>query len=246
MKDVYEKFAYDYDEFGAISEYLADEKVFFENLFKKHNVNTVLDCACGTGQHLYMLSEMGFSVFGSDFSEAMLEVANKNLQKNGKEIPICQCDFRFLEQKHISNFDAILCLTTALPHLHTDEDLITALKSMKNKLNKNGVLILTQGITHYNLTLPSIQTIVNRNDFSRIFVLERDNQFQTIHILDLFHSENRTESNQYDMVRRIILDNDYRKLLSEAGFENVQIFGDYNMNEYNEKSKRLIVVAINE
>ena len=28
MKDPYEKFAYDYDEFGPIDEYLGDEKTF--------------------------------------------------------------------------------------------------------------------------------------------------------------------------------------------------------------------------
>jgi hypothetical protein len=62
----------------------------------------------------------------------------------------------------------------------------------------------------------------------------------------LFHSDSRTENNQYEIVYRIILDNDYRKLLSEAGFENISIYGDYGMNEYNENSRRLIVVAINE
>lgn len=243
MKDLYKKFAYDYDEFGVIEEYLGSERDFFEKLFTKHDVKTVLDCACGTGQHLYMLFEMGFDVSGSDYSEAMLEVADINLKKCEKTITLCQCDFRYLERKHTQTFDAIVCLTTALPHLHTDRDLITALRSMKNRLNKNGLLVLTQGTTHYTLSLPSIEVVVNRADFSRVFVKEHDEQFQTIHVLDLFHSDNRNESNQYDIVYKIILDNDYRRLLSEAGFNNIQIFGDYNMSNYNEKSKRIIVVA---
>jgi len=67
MKDIYENFAYDYDEFGAIEEYLGDEKNFFKTMFDKYGVKTVLDCACGTGQHLYMLSEMGYNVSGSDY-----------------------------------------------------------------------------------------------------------------------------------------------------------------------------------
>jgi hypothetical protein len=53
------------------------------------------------------------------------------------------------------------------------------------------------------------------------------------------------ENNQYDIVYRILLDNDYRKLLKEAGFENYQFFGDYSMNAYDEKSMRLIVTANN-
>jgi ubiquinone/menaquinone biosynthesis C-methylase UbiE len=120
LRDVYEKFAYDYDEFGSIEEYLGDEKSFFENLFKKYSVNKILDCACGTGQHLNLFSEIGLSVSGSDYSESMLTVAEKNLKKLGKAIPLSQCDFRFLEQKHTDTFDTVVCLSTALPHLHTD------------------------------------------------------------------------------------------------------------------------------
>lgn len=243
MKDLYEKFAYDYDEFGVIDDYLGSERDFFEKLFIKHDVKTVLDCACGTGQHLYMLSEMGFDVSGSDYSEAMLDVADENLKKHDKTIPLCQSDFRYLEKKHTETFDAIVCLTTALPHLHTNKDLITALKSMKNRLNQNGLLVLTQGTTHYTLTLPSIEVVVNREDFSRVFVKEHDEEFQTIHVLDLFHSDNRNESNQYDIIYKIILDDDYKILLTEAGFDNIQIYGDYDMSNYDKKSKRLIVVA---
>ncbi len=245
MKDLYEKFAYDYDEFGAIEKYLGNEKYFFEQLFSEYHVKTVLDCACGTGQHLYMLSEMGCEVSGSDYSQAMLDVANMNLKVNKKEIPLCQCDFRYLEEKHIKTFDAVVCLTSALPHLHTDMDLVTALKSMKSRLNENGLLVLTQGTTHFTLTLPSVEVVINRKDFSRVFVKEQDNRFQTIHVLDLFHSEERCESNQYDIIYRILLDDDYKTLLSEAGFENIQIYGDYDRSSYTEKSRRLIVVAQN-
>jgi len=55
MIDRYEKFAYDYDEFGSIEDYLGDDYSFFEKLFRMNSINTVLDCACGTGQHLLLL-----------------------------------------------------------------------------------------------------------------------------------------------------------------------------------------------
>ena len=242
MKDVYENFASDYDEFGLFK-WSANEKQFFDSLFKENNVHTVLDCACGTGQHLLMFSEMGLDVTGSDYSRAMLREAKTNLETHQKEIHLSQCDFRYLEQKHEDKFDAVVCLTTALPHLHTDEDLITALKSMKSRLNKNGLLVLTQGTTHFNLTLPSIQVLINREDFSQIFVIENEASFQTIHILDLYHSNSRTESNQYDIVYRILLDDDYKRLLSEAGFQNISIWGDYKKTDYTKESRRLIVVA---
>lgn len=41
MNDIYEKFAFDYDEFGSIENYLGDEKNFFDRIFRKHNVRTI-------------------------------------------------------------------------------------------------------------------------------------------------------------------------------------------------------------
>lgn len=159
MKDIYEKFAFDYDEFGSIEDYLGDEKNFFDRIFRKHNVRTILDCACGTGQHLYMLSQLGYRVWGSDHSFSMLDVAKKNLQQKGQTIPLHQCDFRYLENTFNLCFDAIVCLTTSLPHLHSDDDLLMAVKSMKNRLNNGGLLVFTSSTTHYNLTLPPIEVV---------------------------------------------------------------------------------------
>ena len=88
-----------------------------------------------------MLAQSGYNVWGSDYSKSMLEVANKNLQKRNYNIPLRQCDFRYLERAFEEEFDAIVCLTNSLPHLHTDEDLLTAIRSMKNRLNKNGLLV---------------------------------------------------------------------------------------------------------
>ena len=240
MKDQYEKFAFDYDEFAS---FFGDEKPFFEKLFKEHGVKTVLDCACGTGRHLGMFSEMGLNVSGSDYSESMLEVAKNNLKTLGAAIPLCQCDFRFLEQKHAATFDAVVCLTTALPHLHTDEDLVTALKSMKNRLNQGGLLILTQRNIHKTLSPPTIDVVANTRDFSRVAVRANDGRFQTLSVLDLFHSDSRTESNQYDIILRILLDDDHRRLLSEAGFNEISIYGDLDRSEYTEKSRLLIAIA---
>lgn len=243
MKDLYEKFAYDYDEFGVIENYIGAEKEFFEKIIQKYNVKSILDCACGTGQHLLMLHNLGLSVKGSDYSDSMLEVARNNLNKNNIDIPLTQCDYRYLETTFDEKFDMVVCLTTAIAHMLTDSDLITALTSMKNRLNENGILVLTQGTTHKTLQLPTIEVIVNRPDFSRVFVKENDGEFFTIHILDLFHSESRTGSNQYDMKTKIILDDDYRRLLKTTGYRNIDIFGDYSMNGYNTESSRLIVVA---
>ena len=172
-----------------------------------------------------------------------MEMAKRNLSELGQEIKLRQCDFRYLENAFEEKFDAILCLTTSLPHLHEDEDLITALKSMKNRLNEGGILILTQGATPATLQLPPIEVVVERKDFTRVYVKEHDDRFQTIHILDLYHSESRLENRQYDVTYRLLFDKEYRELLTKAGFEYIRFYGDYHRNPYTGSSRRLIVVA---
>lgn len=243
MKDIYEKFAFDYDEFGPIEDYLGDEKTFFNKLFSERGVKTVLDCACGTGQHLYMLAQSGYRVCGSDYSASMLRVAAKNLAALNEQVCLRQCDFRYLERAFSETFDAVVCLTTALPHLHSDTDLLLALRSMKTRLNEGGLLVLTQGTTHFSLALPPIEVVVNREDFSRVFIKEHDDTLQTIHVLDLFHSKQRNDANQYDIVYRILLDDDYQNLLAQAGFRDIHIYGDYDFTPYTKDSRHLIVVA---
>lgn len=243
MKDLYEKFAYDYDEFGAIEEYLGDEKHFFEEVFKRYKVSNVLDCACGTGQHLLMLLQSGFHVAGLDYSKSMIEVAKRNLSGYGYTPKLQQCDFRYLEKVFDETYDAVICLTNSLPHLHCDEYLVTALISMKKRIREGGILVLSSGTTHATLQYPPIEVVVNRQDFSRVFVKEYDEQFQTIHIVDLFHDEHHVESNQYDIKYRLLLDEDYKRLLEEAGYKKINIYGDYSQNPYDKNSMKLIVVA---
>jgi len=48
------------------------------------------------------------------------------------------------------------------------------------------------------------------------------------------------------MKYRILLDEDYKRLLAQAGFADIRIYGDYQMDEYSaDSSRRLIVVAQN-
>lgn len=243
MEDVYQKLAYDYDEFDSIEKYSEAERTFLEKLFTESHVEKVLDCACGTGQHLLMLSEAGFQVSGSDFSAAMIDMAKKNLESHNYHIPLKKSDFRFLETAHDEKFDAVICMSNSLPHLTEDEDLVCALTSMKNRLKNGGLLVLTSGTTEATLKLPPIETVVNREDFSRIFVKEYDGRLHTINIVDLYHSKERLESNQYKIIYRVLLEDDYQRLLLKAGFKRVDIYGDYDKSPYQKESRKLIVVG---
>ncbi|MEN6326073.1 MAG: class I SAM-dependent methyltransferase [Syntrophomonas sp.] len=245
LKDEYAEWAQSYDKFGSITSIYENEKIFIKRILGKYNVKSALDCACGTGPHLYLLSKLGIKVYGSDYSEAMLNVCKKNLSKSGVIVIIKRADFKYLENVWSEKFDAVLCMGQSIAHLHTQEDLITAFKSMRSRLNDKGILIMTQGTTHMTLQERyRFELVANNKEFSRIFVRDIDNGYQTYNYLDVYHSDRQDEMITYSVHLKIILDDEYRLLLSDAGFSKVCIFGGFDMVPYNkETSWRLIVVA---
>ncbi len=245
VKDIYSDFAKDYDQFGSISDIDQKEQAFINKVFQKYGVKQVLDCACGTGKHLYIVHKMGFDIVGSDYSSSMLDVCQKNLMKEGINIPLKQVDYRYLENTWNQKYDAVLCMTQAIAHMHTKDDLIKAMKSMYKRLNMNGILVMTQGTTH--LTLQNqfrFSLVINNQDFSRLYVRDIEDGFQMVNILDIFHSTTKNEMKKHSMKLKILLDDDFKCLLKEAGFKKVELYGDYQMNSYQkDNSWKLIVVA---
>ncbi len=243
--DPYEKFAKTYDLFGDIADIDQNEEAFYRQLFSQHTVATVLDCACGTGKHCYLFTKMGYKVQASDISEPMLSQARENLQRLGVDISLTRCDFRELEKNFDDTFDAVVCLSTSLPHLHADKELVGALVSMKQVLNPGGIVVVDQGTTHSSIKPDRrFELIVNDKDVSRMFVKDVKENMQTIHIIDIYHSVLSNCLEHYSVTYRILLDDDYRRLLRSAGYRNIRIFGGHDMSAYDpDTSQRLIAVG---
>ena len=133
--DLYAGFASRYDFLFQDGGGRETQVAFFDDVFKKHAVNRVLDCSCGTGEHLAMLAPLGLSLSGSDISPAMLAVAGEKMKRLNLDIPLTRADFRSLPDHFPEPFDAILCLSTSLPHVGSEDEMIRALKSMRASLS---------------------------------------------------------------------------------------------------------------
>ncbi len=220
-----------------------EQRPFFEDLIKTYSVSRVLDCACGTGWHLSMFHDMGLTVFGSDISPDMLAMAKLNLE--GKYIPLKKEDFRTLEHTWGETFEMVVCLTTSLPHMLSDADLITALNSMYARVSEGGILVITSGITDSFLdTKPKfIPARVNAND-AFYFICEYDQDAtMTFNILYVKKTEAAFEhvytSITYNAMRKSTLE----RVFAKTQFKRVSYYGDYDKTEYSPTSTKLIVVA---
>jgi glycine/sarcosine N-methyltransferase len=231
------------DKFGTYDPVIAE---FFRQLFAEHQVRSVLDCACGTGQHLPLFHSLDCEVVGSDNSDAMLAQARRNLAEYGVEVPLHKADYRELAHTFDRRFDAVTCLSSSILHMPTKADVLRAFASMRAVLRDGGILVLTQGTTDRQWgEKPRFIIAVNDRDFTRLFVIDYEGEGATYNILDIRHTDEVSDFKVWRVeYSRVYLADDQERLLKASGFRAVNFYGSYRLEPYDKQtSDRLITVA---
>lgn len=138
MASQYDKFYQDWDQATR------EEAAFLQKLFQEYGFDTsakLLDCACGIGTQAIGLAELGYSVTASDISEGELKEAEKRASARGVSVDFRQADFRNLSAVFSDQFDLIICMDNALPHMLTAEDLEKAVQSITVQLRAGGLFV---------------------------------------------------------------------------------------------------------
>lgn len=246
-EDLYEDFAsrYDlfYERFDEVGHTVA---AFFTTLVDRHQVRSVLDCACGTGRHLPLFHSLGLEVVGSDVSAAMLAQAQINLGILSLEIPLHRLDYRCLPEQFDRQFDAVTCLSGSLLHMPDEKEVLRALGSMRDVLREGGLLVLAQGTTDKQWKRkPRFLLAVGSPAFSRVFVIDYLGEGARYNILDIFRSDDHGGLEVWSVdYPRVYLRDDQERLLRAAGFRSVSFYGDYCFAPYDTTaSDQLITVA---
>ena len=245
-RDPYLDFASRYDAFSeGTAEAAALRERFFKGLFERHGVQRLLDCACGTGADLLLFRSLGLDVVGSDVSDAMLTLAKEKLEAAGAVTSLVRTDFRELSEHVDGPFDAVVCLSTSLPHLHEDAEILKALSSMRDVLQAGGILVLDQGMTDRQWAeKPRFIPAVNTADLCRLIAIDYEAETFTVHVIDFADAGVERAFYHDTFVYRRLLRDDYDRLLRAAGFRDVAFYGGFGLELYSKTgSRRLIVVA---
>lgn len=101
----------------------------------------VLDCACGIGTQAIGLACLGYDVTASDMSEGALTRARAEAVAAGVKIRFEKADFRFLSDTFQEQFDIVLAMDNALPHMLTSYDLERAIRSITDRIRDGGIFV---------------------------------------------------------------------------------------------------------
>lgn len=125
------------------------DKIFRDNGF--HNTAKILDCACGIGTQAIGLAVLGYNVTASDISDGELKEARERAIKNNVEISFKHADFCDLQKTFKKQFDIVIAMDNALPHMLSKSSLETAIKSITNQMATGGIFVAS--IRDYDVLL---------------------------------------------------------------------------------------------
>lgn len=127
------------------------DKIFRDNGFDK--TAKILDCACGIGTQSIGLAKLGYNVTASDISEKEIQEAKIRAEQNNVNIRFNQADFRALSDVFTEQFDVIIAMDNALPHMLSKEALESAIKSITERISTGGIFVCS--IRDYDSLLDS-------------------------------------------------------------------------------------------
>ena len=115
------------------------DRIFTANGFDK-NAN-ILDCACGIGTQTIGLAAIGYNVTGSDISDGEIAEAKERAKKNNVSVSFEHANFCALSNTFSEQFDIVIAMDNALPHMLTSNDLASAIKSIVNQIKDGGMFV---------------------------------------------------------------------------------------------------------
>jgi ubiquinone/menaquinone biosynthesis C-methylase UbiE len=246
--EFYDRFADKYDVMISDKRYDADLP-FFKSVFGRYNVKSILDCSCGTGKHVIKFAQSGFEATGSDISIEMVKKARNNATSLAINASFVHADFKRLADVFDGKFDCVVCLGNSLNHELKDSGMLSALRSMYDVLRDRGVVIvqirnLPKLLEEKKRIFP-IHFHKEPNGDRKLFIYVLDFRkssvtFNVISFLE-FNGEPKFEVNSIDY--RIVSAEKLETLMTEAGFKELETYGDFEFAKFSSDESEDIIVA---
>ncbi|AFD00938.1 Methylase involved in ubiquinone/menaquinone biosynthesis [Methanocella conradii HZ254] len=243
----YSGFVDKYDLFASWEERKRREGRFFRQILQSNGVESVIDCFCGTGFHVAMLSEMGYHVDGIDISPHMIRKAKENLKDMGLDDRVRVGDVKELVAGE--KYDCALSMGNSLPHEFGDENVLKALEGMYGALKYGGIVIIHMEnfdrlYEDKERFIPSVYRRTGDGTEAFIFAIDYYEDRVVFNILSLIERGGKPGF-EVDVVEYNPINvESLKRLLKEAGFSGLALYEDFMMRPLGrDGTYDLIVVA---
>lgn len=200
----------------------------------------VLELACGTGELAIRLQKAGYQVTGLDLSDEMLSLAMNRQLEAGIRFPLIQGDMRQLEE--VGNFEAVTCFSDSLCYMRDENEVLEVFKSVYHTLEEGGVFLFDVHSTHkIDNLFPGYMYNAELDDVVFLWTSYAGEEPHTVeHDLSFFIEEEDGRYRRYDETHRerTYSISTYTNLLKEAGFQHVDVTGDFGRSGIEDTTER--------
>lgn len=208
-------------------------KKLTENLHLANHAK-VLDLACGKGRHAVTLNKLGYNVLGIDLSIESIKYAK---QFENEHLKFEVHDMR--EVYHENEFDAVFNLFTSFGYFEDYNDNFKVFEAVKTQIKEHGIFILDYLNAEKVVAnmIPYEEKLIDEILFKITKSVENGFIKKEIDFTD------KGETFHFEEYVRLIYFNDFKTIYETEGFELKEVFGNYNLDDFNENnSDRLILV----
>ena len=111
------------------------------DFFNRKKIKKILDLGCGSGGYIVYLAELGFDMYGLDFSEEGIKAAATRIQEKNLHVNLTLSSIYEKLPYKDKFFDAIISIRTL--HHGTIENIRALIKEIERILKPNGLIYLT-------------------------------------------------------------------------------------------------------
>ena len=211
-----------------------EAEFFINNLIKKLKIkkkSKILDLACGVGRHSFYLNKKGMNVIGIDNSEKNIKKAkkfeNKFLKFKKKE----------MTEDYGQEFDFIFNLFTSFGYINEKHNLNT-FKSINNSLINHGILV----IDYLNVFKLKEELVEKETKKIGNIIFNIKRSFKDNFIVKKIKIKDNNEIFYFEERVMELTKNDFQDYLKKFDFEILDVYGNYNLDNYHNISERLIMI----
>jgi cyclopropane fatty-acyl-phospholipid synthase-like methyltransferase len=194
----------------------------------------IWDLACGKGRHSIYLNSKGLNVIGTDLSENSIKEA---LKSSNETLEFYKHDMR--TPFRINYFTHVFNLFTSIGYFDDERDNLKVFKNVYQSLKPGGLFVVDFfNVTHVKTCMiPDNKMVVEGVEFHISKKIENNKIIKRIGFSD--------KGKDYFFEEKVSLLTKFafESMAAAAGFKLEEVFGDYQLNAFDEKnSDRLILI----
>ena len=217
-------------------------KVEVENivrLLKIQQDDRILDLCCGTGRHSLELARQGYDVVGVDRMTSFIEKSKQEAENYNLEVEFVVGDMR--EYCQPNSFDIVINLFGSFGYFEDPDDNRQVVKNMHTSLRPGGKLLIeTMG---KEIALREYKERDWSEEGDTLVLAERKPHQDWSRIQTRWIVIKENQRFEHTVSVRSYSAAELSSLLSDCGFENVQVYGDLEGIAYDQAAKRLVVIG---